>query len=483
MQQHTRLAHAKAIFATWWSLVYGTLWGLICSADVIVDHYASPSFKAWWDAQWISAKFGWRAFLAGLGVITVLFVCEKSFRLVQTAQKEADAARAEAREAITGSDGPDVVLDWESSDSNNDVVKLRNIGKGTAFRVILKDFSWPELSFTAPVEVNNIHPNEPEMARDVYYFEKLPSGASSVGRLNMDLRSGRYKDRSPLRVKLRFSDTHGAEFERDFILEPGRGWGPHVLVTPGRLKKTRSSPDSSTRNEREVRHLENIRASVVQPILQWTYEVLALLEGRGANNLVAVRQVDDPAENPKPFYISEIIVPANTLSELLLADARQNHFPSQLSKYDSAARKFHQFFADVAEFARTCCDELEKETTLPRPKFNDRSEDCFDIESFVQACIRCIPHGTKIHWHTQPGMTQGRVTAWFHGTGAAIAHNTEANLKEWIPRDIEIVTERWSESGLAPRLKSLREEFESVKSEMLEVELFETLPGTCKYLG
>jgi hypothetical protein len=90
MQLNGRLDHAKQIFVTWWSLIYGVMWGFLCSADVIVAHYASSSFKAKWNAEWLAPKWGWRTTLIGFGILTVGLVFEKSFCMVREARLNAE---------------------------------------------------------------------------------------------------------------------------------------------------------------------------------------------------------------------------------------------------------------------------------------------------------------------------------------------------------------------------------------------------------
>jgi hypothetical protein len=115
----------------------------------------------------------------------------------------------------------------------------------------------------------------------------------------------------------------------------------------------------------------------------------------GSHNIVGIWQVEDAIAHPKPFFISEVSVPIENLSLLLLTDATQNHCPNQLEGYSSAVVELEHFLKEVAAFARRCCDELEAQTRLPRPKFNDRVSDCLDIELFVQGCLRSVPHGPR----------------------------------------------------------------------------------------
>jgi len=56
------------------------LWSLISSADTLVGKYGSDSFKKAWDAEWIAPKWGWKVWIIGLLIITVVFMFEFTFR-------------------------------------------------------------------------------------------------------------------------------------------------------------------------------------------------------------------------------------------------------------------------------------------------------------------------------------------------------------------------------------------------------------------
>jgi hypothetical protein len=52
-----RLKHIGRIARWWWAVVYSA-WTLLCSFDVLVEHYGSNSFKAAYDGVWIAPKWG-----------------------------------------------------------------------------------------------------------------------------------------------------------------------------------------------------------------------------------------------------------------------------------------------------------------------------------------------------------------------------------------------------------------------------------------
>jgi hypothetical protein len=93
MHKYNRGNHFKTLFFPWWTAVNG-LWALLCSGDVIVSHWASDAFKAKWDAAWIAPKFGWRVWLYGAIVLTLVFVFEVSFRCVKKTTQEAQEREA-----------------------------------------------------------------------------------------------------------------------------------------------------------------------------------------------------------------------------------------------------------------------------------------------------------------------------------------------------------------------------------------------------
>jgi hypothetical protein len=92
MPKHTRFTHLKGVFGPWWIAVNG-LWTLASSADVLVGHYASASFKAAWDAAWIAPKWGWTVWVIGFLLITVGSAFEYSFRYIR--QHENESAQRE----------------------------------------------------------------------------------------------------------------------------------------------------------------------------------------------------------------------------------------------------------------------------------------------------------------------------------------------------------------------------------------------------
>jgi hypothetical protein len=122
-----------------------------------------------------------------------------------------------------------------------DQVRLCNKGKASAIDVGLS-FSWPELSFLAPFEINVIHANGPEIAREAIFAETIFPGFSNAGHLGHILRAPRYRNCEPLKIIVGFFDSNRAYFERSFTCHPGHGgkWGPEVRISAGKSRRKRT---------------------------------------------------------------------------------------------------------------------------------------------------------------------------------------------------------------------------------------------------
>lgn len=134
----SRVKHVGHIAYWWWAAIYGG-WTLLCSVDVLVEHYASDSFKGSYNHAWIAPKSGWHVWIIGVLVITVLAIIEGSYRYSRAQSGEhreslskAEAAKAKAEAEARIYDGrPILVLEvgQPSQDGEPWTFKLRNAGQ------------------------------------------------------------------------------------------------------------------------------------------------------------------------------------------------------------------------------------------------------------------------------------------------------------------------------------------------------------------
>jgi len=71
------------------------VWTAISSADTIVAHYASDDFRKTWDAQWLTPKWGWKAWGIGLAIITLIFVLEYSLKKIKEVSEKIEGTKPE----------------------------------------------------------------------------------------------------------------------------------------------------------------------------------------------------------------------------------------------------------------------------------------------------------------------------------------------------------------------------------------------------
>jgi hypothetical protein len=253
--------------------------------------------------------------------------------------------------------------------------------------------------------------------------------------------------------------------------------GFYVVLTWKNLKAFQRS----TLQEREAKHLDDIKARVAEPIVEWINEVLEIPEGR--KDLVVIRDAAPGTQPQRPFQLYPIVLPENlNFSKELYIDAAKEHFQKQLAEFETFRRMVEKLLSDFAEFGRNCCDELWRKATLPPPKVNDRSERFADYELIVKASLRYLVLGLKPDFSRQ-GVLQGTVAVRTGYADLPIANDYPAEIEEWLPRVIEYIDKRWKDSDFRGRLTSTRSDAEHVRASVRDIQLTYVLPNPCKYVG
>jgi hypothetical protein len=111
-----RLEHVGNIAHWWRAVIYGA-WTLLCSCDVMVEHYGSDSFKSAYNGWWITPKWGWKTWVIGLLIITVLAILEGSYRHACRLQIKLDGVPKLVCKGVSFHENPIVVNELEMSES------------------------------------------------------------------------------------------------------------------------------------------------------------------------------------------------------------------------------------------------------------------------------------------------------------------------------------------------------------------------------
>jgi hypothetical protein len=143
------------------------------------------------------------------------------------------------KQYIANREGPDILMEWDSKDGQLwDMVRFRNIGRTSALRVELLDFSWTGFSWHRIVQFQSIHPGEAEVRAEAQF-----SVGNTIGYMHSDLPMNQEHRKIPLSVSLRFFDSNNTKFIRTFILHPklapSVGSDSYIIVEIGKLKITR----------------------------------------------------------------------------------------------------------------------------------------------------------------------------------------------------------------------------------------------------
>jgi hypothetical protein len=134
---------------------------------------------------------------------------------------------------------PDIVLEWTpGTGPTRDKGTFRNIGKRSGFSIKTESFSWSELQFVVPVQINAIHPDK-EVTVELPVVEKTGPGSILVGSLDSFMRDQKFKERDDLKFRITFSDSEGHSFEREFTFRagPGGSFGPRIITSLGPLRQ------------------------------------------------------------------------------------------------------------------------------------------------------------------------------------------------------------------------------------------------------
>jgi hypothetical protein len=235
--------------------------------------------------------------------------------------------------------------------------------------------------------------------------------------------------------------------------------------------------------EREAKHLDDIKMSVSTPILLRISEILEIINGE--RNIVIVRDARlDAPEGITPeraYQICRVSMNPN-YSYGLYQDARKHHFQDQLNKFESFTKIFETLLIDIAEFGRACCDEMYKVVGLPSAGINDRRGTFIDYESFFQVCSRYLLFGLPPEFSVDiEGKDFSTISSQYNQN--VIARDLSSNMSWIVPKLTDLVETRWRESGFRERISRTREDAESVRTAIQDIQFTLALSGKCKYVG
>ena len=232
--------------------------------------------------------------------------------------------------------------------------------------------------------------------------------------------------------------------------------------------------------EREAKHLDDIKASVAEPLLLWIAEVVDKLQGRQSTVVLLAPSINGPAPEGRN-QISPATLFVNAMNRNLYLHSKE-HFPEQLREFDPLHNAVERLVGDIAVFATKCCDVLWKKTNLSPFRASEPFVRFVNFESLMFVSLHYLLCGKTPEVFIQSsGGGMAVVTSRLNAPG--IMQDLEDNIRYWLPQWISEIEDRWKGSGLSERVRLTLADAERMRSSIEDVQINYALNSLCQYVG
>lgn len=257
----------------------------------------------------------------------------------------------------------------------------------------------------------------------------------------------------------------------------------YVVLTYRMLRALRRQ---STR-ELRLRHLEDIKSQVVEPMLQWI-ESKAIPVLKGEQNLVFVTSAPIQREKvalgePVFDFRRELAVqinPGDARRGHLFVHARDIHFRKELSAAEFLIAELDGFLSDCLALAKNWADEMASATTLVRGPAS--TQEFADSDYFAALSLKCLAGQVSPQLRVNVP-APGGLEIFDSYTSTQIARGPTEVTRSWHENAWKVAREGWQGSGFARRLKELLTEAALVGELVSRLRLTYDLKGDCEYIG
>lgn len=240
-------------------------------------------------------------------------------------------------------------------------------------------------------------------------------------------------------------------------------------------------------NDNSSRHLEDIKTKVIKPIKRWLdSSVVPALKGNRSMvsfERVPRQRIGVPLGESSTEFSNEIVATLAShpaARSPLFDDARDQHFPEQLSAFQKLDVRLAQLVSGLATFARAGADRIATATALPRATAaRAQAGDFADSDNL--ACLLLGDHLANRQTPFRFDPSQGRVELRTLSSGMFARGDKEA-VTAWYNAGSEIVRRAWEESDLSKRLPDILQQATAVSEMFNELELTYDLRGDCHYV-
>jgi hypothetical protein len=258
----------------------------------------------------------------------------------------------------------------------------------------------------------------------------------------------------------------------------------YVVLTYRMLRALRRE---STR-ELRLRHLQDIKEKVVQPLHDWINQSAVPALRGGANFLVVTSRpfqrqnvaLGEPAYDCK-LGLEVSLHPRDAIGGHLFWHTKQSHFPKELDAAEHLLEEIEKLTSDSLSVARQWADEMAKATPLLRGSGTVGTNECADSDFLATVCL------TSLIANREPDL---RVQVLVHGAleisdsgGRPVARGATDTVRAWYSSAKKIAAEGWQASGLGERVQDLLRETILVSELVSRLNLTYDLRGDCEYIG
>ena len=256
----------------------------------------------------------------------------------------------------------------------------------------------------------------------------------------------------------------------------------YVILTSKMLRAMRRD----SLREHRFRHLDDIKANVVQPLLSWLDSfAIPPLDGSALPIIAAdtpIPRPDAPLGDINIHYRRHLEPPRSVKAGLqvgLFKHAKEHHFRAELSALEEFEGREKELLAEMAAIGRECADAIATMTTLQRGSSSSGGT-YVDSDFFVAACFKDFLAGIRSQ-ATRVEMMGGNLQL-FHSHGGNFANGPRDQIEEWWKSAAAAVTNCWKKNDFAVRAKELTAEAHAVGEHIRGLEFTYDLRGDCGYI-
>ena len=259
----------------------------------------------------------------------------------------------------------------------------------------------------------------------------------------------------------------------------------YVWLTSQMLKSMRHE----SRRDIRIRHLQDIKSDVVEPILVWfDNRVLPMLCGQlsfvSSTFTKTLRPNTDFGE-PQYDSVLELVRLAVEFPNVghLFFHAEQTHFRLQLEAVDSFRSDLEELWEEYLQLAKQCDQELSKLSALPIRTGIDYPKEFVDNRSLIALSQRYLTAG---EWpelrREKTGASDGLLLRAPAGS-EVLALGARRSVEEWAAVSRQRIEKRWNISDLDSKTKKVLAKARAARESVSRITHTYDLHGDCEYVG